>query len=659
MSSTANIQINILGNAHAKIQELSVKFSDLSKITNKLENGIKNVASSFNYIKWETIVQGTNSIVDQFTRNSQVFGDFEQSIADFSATTGITGKDLDSISKAASKVGKSSGLGATQATEAFKLLASQISVDKIGIDGLKELQKQTILLSQVMNINLANAANYVAAAINRFGLEAKDARRVVNALVAGVKYGTAGVLELAQAFKVVAVSAAATGVSVESTIGAIETLSKAGLKGAKAGIVLSNIMLKMKTILGMDISGKGFSKSLESLRSKLEDTAFLIKTFGSENVNAAQFLIKNSALFNEMTIKVTGAKVAIEQTGIKMQTLNYQMQHGKKGVNDFKIAVIEAISNISPYAGAVSQASLELFQMAPALVSGIELVKKMANAVRWLKQEENLKRIEMVASAIATRIKTALNLGLAAAQWVLAGAQRGLAVAQWALNAAMSANPIGVIVAAIALLTAGIVYAYKKVDWFRGALYAGWEMLKTFGESIFNLILLPFKTLWSIIKNVSMALFKLFTGDFSGAWNSIKALGSDVVDNAMAVINPWKGVGDRMASEYQKGVDEVNKKKSVVNDPKVSGADLDPTTGMIKNIPTDTTPDTSEDTKKTQETIVTGGKKQQVFNINIGEVKASERIIMNNLEEGLASIEEKINEVLVREVGGLTKVAVG
>lgn len=39
-------------------------------------------------------------------------------------------------------------------TEAFKLLAWQISVDKIGIDGLKELQKQTILLSQAGDIDL-------------------------------------------------------------------------------------------------------------------------------------------------------------------------------------------------------------------------------------------------------------------------------------------------------------------------------------------------------------------------------------------------------------------------------------------------------------------------------------------------------------------------
>ena len=37
--------------------------------------------------------------------------------------------------------GKESGLGAQQAANAFALLASQIQVDKIGMEGLKALQQ--------------------------------------------------------------------------------------------------------------------------------------------------------------------------------------------------------------------------------------------------------------------------------------------------------------------------------------------------------------------------------------------------------------------------------------------------------------------------------------------------------------------------------------
>ena len=101
-----------------------------------------------------------------------------------------------------------------------------------------------------------------------------------------------------------------------------------------------------------------------------------------------------------------------------------------------------------------------------------------------------------------------------------------LTAAQWDWNAAMKANMIGLIVTGIVALAAGIYWAYKKFDWFRGAVWAGWEAIKTFGESLYNYVLLPFKTLWSIIKGVGKALYLVFTkADFSGAWDAIKDMG--------------------------------------------------------------------------------------------------------------------------------------
>lgn len=41
--------------------------------------------------------------------------------------------------------------------------------------------------------------------------------------------------------------------------------------------------------------------------------------------------------------------------------------------------------------------------------------------------------------------------------------------AQWLFNAAMTANPIGIVIAAVAALVAGFILAYQKVDWFREA----------------------------------------------------------------------------------------------------------------------------------------------------------------------------------------------
>src|SRR6185437_8735332 len=66
--------------------------------------------------------------------------------------------------------------------------------------------------------------------------------------------------------------------------------------------------------------------------------------------------------------------------------------------------------------------------------------------------------------------------------YIAASATEGLSVAQWLLNVAMDANPIGVVIIALALLAAGFIWAYNNVGWFRDAVNGAWDWLKGFGD---------------------------------------------------------------------------------------------------------------------------------------------------------------------------------
>lgn len=66
------------------------------------------------------------------------------------------------------------------------------------------------------------------------------------------------------------------------------------------------------------------------------------------------------------------------------------------------------------------------------------------------------------ATAAATAQRAAA-LATAAATGVMTAAQRGL-------NLVMRANPIGLIITALVALTAGVIWAYKNVGWFRSAV---------------------------------------------------------------------------------------------------------------------------------------------------------------------------------------------
>lgn len=89
--------------------------------------------------------------------------------------------------------------------------------------------------------------------------------------------------------------------------------------------------------------------------------------------------------------------------------------------------------------------------------------------------------------------------------------------AQWLLNVAMTANPIGLIVAGVAALIAVIVYCWTKFAGFRAFLITMWDVWRKFGDLIKTYVVDRIKELIRGVGLLSKAFSKLFSGDFKGA----------------------------------------------------------------------------------------------------------------------------------------------
>lgn len=368
---TISVIFDIINKATAPLQAVETSFSKFGKKIEQVQ------ACMWKFNQTSELFTKMGSAVDQI---SAPYREFEQGVADLSAITGIAGKELEGLSKYARSVGVESGLGATGAVEAFKLLASQIQVDKIGIEGLKTLQQETITLAQASGMSLADAANSMAGTINQFGLEATEANRVINVLAAGSKYGAAEIPELAQSFKVVGAAANAAGLTIESTAGALEVLSKNNLKGAEAGTALRNIMLKMQTSLGVDFTKTSLSEALEGLKPKYKDAAYMAKLFGVENVAAAQFLVANAKEVEEMTSLVTGTNVATEQAAITTNTWNHRLKIQAAQFNEWSMKITETIPGVMNIIQLGSQGVSMITSLAP-LWAGAWSALKMGGGI--------------------------------------------------------------------------------------------------------------------------------------------------------------------------------------------------------------------------------------------------------------------------------------
>lgn len=142
--------------------------------------------------------------------------------------------------------------------------------------------------------------------------------------------------------------------------------------------------------------------------------------------------------------------------------------------------------------------------------------------------------VRLVASVVASTAalvaqRVAMVAGTAAMIAVKVAAAAWTAV-QWLLNAAMSANPIGIVVVAIAALVAGIIYAYRNSETFRNIVQAVWKAIKVAIGATVDWIV---KYVWPVIQKI----IQLQVAYWKFLWNVIKAVWSGIVAAVRTYIN--------------------------------------------------------------------------------------------------------------------------
>ena len=508
------IDLSLKDMASSAVAKVRKEFERLNKKTEEAQEKAErfgSICERIGNLQFKNFIDMLDRSVQAFEEATGSGMEYEQAMADLVAITGIAGKELEEIGRVARQTGKESGLGATGAVNAFTLLASQIQIDKIGLQGLMTLQKETITLAQAAGMDMAEAATAMAATINQFGLEATEANRVINVLAAGSKYGAAEISDLAQSFKVTGSTAAAAGLSVEQTAGALEVLSQSNLKGAEAGTALRNILLKMQTTLGMDFTKVGLDTALEALKPKLNDVTYLAKLFGAENIAAAQYLITNAQAVGELTQQVTGTTVAQEQAAIRTDTAAEAYKRLQAKMDDVKISFFEATGALAPYIAVTGDAL-------PIIASLMAVVGSTAQVIAFFQKNAILAKTAIVA-------KTAAELATV-------GVMKVVAAGQAALNAVMSANPVAIVVLAIAALIAGLVYAYKHSDRFREVVDKLWE---------------GFKKVVAVVWDYVVKAFEAFSKAVQKVWKAIKnflGIGKDAADQAEEVAESTEKMAD-------------------------------------------------------------------------------------------------------------------
>lgn len=243
----------------------------------------------------------------------------------------------------------------------------------------------------------------------------------------------------------------------------------------------------------------------------------------------------------------TGLKSATQGASTTLERFNKSTDETKRGMDRVGESS-EALADHSSLAtGALG-----------ALASGFELVgldgyaenlQKASMATDFLSGVGDSLTLVTSKLGVATKLQTV-------ATWAQTGAQR-------ALNFAMSANPIGLVIAAVAGLVAVLVIAYKKSDTFRrivngafsavtnaaraafGWLKKNWPLVLAILTGPVGLAVLFITRKWDAIIDGLRGAKNRIGGIASGMWDGIK----DAFRSALNwIIGKWNGLEFRIPS---------------------------------------------------------------------------------------------------------------
>ena len=266
---------------------------------------------------------GIGAIVTGFKALIKNSANFEKSLSSLSAITGAIGEELEYFEEKAKETSLVTLQSAEEIVKAYELVGSIRPELLKNSQALANVTKQAIILSEATGgkLGLEASAKALTSTLNQFNLSSSQSARVINALAAGSKFGSATADLLSESFKNSGAVLADANVTVEQAIALTEVLAEKQIVGTEAGTKLRGSVLKLQQAGVGYVSGQfNINDALEEANQLLEEQEtqaqrdkLAIKLFGAENITTGKILLNNVETFEKLTEQVTGTTTALEQ----------------------------------------------------------------------------------------------------------------------------------------------------------------------------------------------------------------------------------------------------------------------------------------------------------------------------------------------------------
>jgi len=398
-----------------------------------------------------------------------------------------------------------------------------------------ELGQSVLQLAGKVGTNpdsLADALYHVESSFASTGISGQEAMHLLETSAKGAKVGHANLTDVTNALDAAVVSGIPGVKDFDQAMGALNATVGSG-------------DMRMQDLA--DAFGTGVLASVKTYGLTLRDVGASLAVFGDNNIRGAEAGTQLRMTVQSMTTPAKTGAAALKELGLNTDTLAKAMQHGglqegmkvlvehlhKAGIKGDETGqiltqafgkkagvginiLVDQYDRLKSKYPEIDKASKEFassweaqqktfaqqWDQLKATIDallirlGLKLIPMIKEVIDWMKQHKTAVEAIGIAAGVFVGILFTVGLYLKIAQAVQV-AMKLWTAAQWLLNAALDANPIGIIVLAVAALVAGIIYLWQNNETFRRIVLESWGAVKDFVSEAVRKIVEVWNDLWS------------------------------------------------------------------------------------------------------------------------------------------------------------------
>ena len=509
--------------------EIQAKATGIAAATAQMESLGKQSSLASKAVKLFGAAAAGLSVGAIFQKITQDTIGFTKSISELSAITGATGKDLKFYEEQAALIGKTTTLSASQAADAFKLIASAKPDLLANKEALAAVTKEAVKLAEAAGIGLADAASTVGVSLNQFGAGAEEASRFVNVLAAGAKEGSSSITDTAQAMKNAGVAASLAGLSFEEANVGVQLLAKGGLFAAEAGTGFRQVLLKLENEADdrFKPSMVGLAGALENLAAENMNLTELTDLFGAEAMKSAAIMINGAGDARTLEKALTGTSTATEMAQTNFDNMTGDLLSLNSANEGLAITMGKMLE---PIIRKVIQATTEFSRKVDDFVKS----EKFNDVLRAMTIGAKTLAAILTGQILGTLAKTATGFALTASKAGLASTAVGILKA----GLTLLGGPIGLTVTALTGLyfILSDIFGFDFDDfarYFKAAFTVISRYVKDFTKSMAD----GFKAVFEYVTELLNPVIEFYSKAFNTIWNTIKSFFTALTNGATIAIN--------------------------------------------------------------------------------------------------------------------------